>query len=159
MFDQFTDNLELTLDEVANHNPFLIVVLGGFNVKSENLYKHDKTSYKGAKIDALTSQFGLQQIIEEPTHILVESFSCIDLIFLSHQILVMESGVHSFLHLNCHHQITYTKFDLKIYYPPPYEREIWHFDQAIVDHIRRVVDLFPWKKILRNLNINDDFLV
>ena len=68
MFDQFTDNLELTLDEVANHNPFLIVVLGGFNVKSENSYKHDKTSYKGAKIDALTSQFELQQIIKEPTH-------------------------------------------------------------------------------------------
>ena len=71
----------------------------------------------------------------------------------------MESGVHSFLHPNCHHQITYTKFNLKIYYLPPYEREIWHFDQAIVDHIRRIVDLFPWKKILRNLNINDDFLV
>ena len=27
IFDQFADNLELTLDELANHNPFLIVVL------------------------------------------------------------------------------------------------------------------------------------
>ena len=26
IFDQFPDNLELTLDEVANHNPFLIVI-------------------------------------------------------------------------------------------------------------------------------------
>ena len=33
IFDQFADNLELTLDEVANHNPFLIVVLGDFNAK------------------------------------------------------------------------------------------------------------------------------
>ena len=42
IFDHFADNLESTLDEVANQNPFLIVVLGNFNVKSENWYKHDK---------------------------------------------------------------------------------------------------------------------
>ena len=36
IFHQFADNLELTLDEVVNHNPFLIVVLGDFNVKPEN---------------------------------------------------------------------------------------------------------------------------
>ena len=61
-------------------------------------------SYEDAKINALTAQFGLQQIIKERTHILAESFSCIDLIFTPHQNLVMESGVHSSLHLNCHHQ-------------------------------------------------------
>ena len=105
IFDQFADNLELTLDEVANHNPFLIVVLGDFNVKSENWYKHDKRSREGAKIDSLTTQFGLQKIIKEPNHILVESSSFIDLIFTSHQNLVMESVVHSSLHPNCHHQI------------------------------------------------------
>ena len=106
IFDQFTDNLELTLYGVANHNPFLIVALGGFNVKSENWYKHDKTSYKGAKIDVLTTQFGSQQIIKEPTYILAESSSCIDLIFTPHQNLEVKSGVHSSLHPNCHHQIT-----------------------------------------------------
>ena len=102
---------------MANHNPFLIVVLGDFNVKSENWYKHNKTSYERVKIDTLTSQFGLQQIIKEPTHILAESSTCIDLIFTSLQNLVMKSGVHSSLHPNCHHQITYATFNLKIHYP------------------------------------------
>ena len=59
IFDQFSDNVQLSLDEVANHNPFLTVVLGNFNVKLENWYKHDKTSYEGAEIDALLTQFGL----------------------------------------------------------------------------------------------------
>ena len=67
----------------------------------------------------------------------------------------MESGVHSFLHQNCHHQITYAKFNLKINYQPRCEREIWHYDHATVDHIRKAIDLFPWKKPLRYLNIND----
>ena len=84
IFDQFADNLKLTLDEVANHNSFLIVVLGDINIKSENNYKHDKMSYEEAKIDALTSQFGLQQIVKEPTHTLAESSPCIDLMFTSH---------------------------------------------------------------------------
>ena len=84
IFDQFADNLKLTLDEVANHNSFLIVVLGDINIKSESNYKHDKTSYEEAKIDALTSQFGLQQIVKEPTHTLAESSPCIDLMFTSH---------------------------------------------------------------------------
>ena len=55
---------------MTNYNPFLIVVLGDFNVKSENWYKHDKTLYEGAKIDAITIQIGLQQTIKELTHIL-----------------------------------------------------------------------------------------
>ena len=146
ILDQFADNIELTLYEVANHNQFLIAVLGDFNVISENWYKHDKTSYEGVKIDTLNTQFGLQQIIKEPTHILAEPSCCIHLIFTSHQNLVMESEVHSSLHPNFHHQITYAKFNLKIHYPVPYEREIWHYDQPNVDHIRKAVDLIPWKK-------------
>ena len=54
----------------CNQNPFLTVVLGDFNTKSSNWYKHDQTTYEGSKIDAVTSQFGLQQLIKEPTHIL-----------------------------------------------------------------------------------------
>ena len=30
---------------------------------------HDKTSHEGNKIENVTAQFGLQQIIKEPTHI------------------------------------------------------------------------------------------
>ena len=72
--------------------------------------------YEGSKIDGITSTFGLQQTINEPTYIIRDSFSCNDLIFTSQPNLVMESRVHSSLHPNCHHQITYAKFNLKIYY-------------------------------------------
>ena len=77
IFDQFANILELALDEVPNHNQFLIVVLGDLNVKSENWYEHDKMSNERAKIDALTSQFGLQQIIKEPTHAVAEYSSSV----------------------------------------------------------------------------------
>ena len=54
---------------------------------------------------------------KEPTHILDKSRSCIDLIFTSQPNIVIDSGVHASLHSNCHHQIIYAKFDLKIFYP------------------------------------------
>ena len=81
---EFTDNLQPLLDKISNQELFLTVVLGDFNTKSSNWYKHDKTISDGSKIDVLTSQFGLEQLIKEPTHILGNSSSYIDLIFISH---------------------------------------------------------------------------
>ena len=71
----------------------------------------------------------MQQLINEPTHILLSPSSCIDLIFASQPIPEMESGVHSCFRQKCHHQKIYAKFN----YPPPYEREIWHDKYANTD--------------------------
>ena len=81
------------IDAVTAINLFLTVVLGDFTIKSNLWFKGDKTSYEGSKIDAIASQFGLQQLINEPTHLVADSSSCIDLIFMSHPNLVIESGV------------------------------------------------------------------
>ena len=67
----------------------------------------------------------------------------------------MESGVHSSLRQNCHHQIIYAKINLKVFYPSPYEREIWHYQRANVDLIQREIEQFSWEKSFRNLNINE----
>ena len=80
-FETFIDNLELNIDEIAARNPFLIVILGDFNAKLNTWCKSDKTTYECSKVDGLTSNFGLQQLIKEPTHIIGNSSSCIDLLF------------------------------------------------------------------------------
>ena len=105
-FEKFADNLQLSLDKFSNRNPFLTVVLGDFDTKSSNWYKHNKTTYEGSKIDAVTSQFRLLQSIKEPTHILRNSSSGINLILnylISHLSLVVELDVYLPLHSNCHH--------------------------------------------------------
>ena len=64
--------------------------------------------------------------------------SCANLLFTSQPNLVMESIVHSSLHSNCHHQIIYARFNLKIYYPLPfYEHEIWHYKKVNIDLIQK----------------------
>ena len=105
-----------------------------------HICKSDKTSYEDSKIEGITSQFVLQQLINEPTHHSRESPSCIDLIFTSQPNLVMESGLYSLLHEDCHHQIIYAKFNLKTYYPPLYERDIWHYRKANTENVTKAID-------------------
>ena len=54
----------------------------------------------------------------------------------------MDAGVHTSLHANCHHQIVYGKFNLKIHYSPSYKREVWHFQKADINLIRRAMNEF-----------------
>ena len=75
-------------------------------------------------------------------------------IFTSQPNLVVDSSVHRSLHPNYHHQTVYAKFNLKINFPPPYEREIWHYGQGNTELIRRAVHEFNWQKAFSNLNIN-----
>ena len=67
----------------------------------------------------------------------------------------MESGMHSSSYPNCHHQITYAKFNLKIHYIPPYEHEIWHYEKANVDHIKGSIHEFSWERCFANTSVND----
>ena len=52
--------------------------------------------------------------------------SLIDLVYTFLPNLVVTLGKHPSLHPNCHHQIVYIKFNLKINYPPPHNWEVWH---------------------------------
>ena len=68
-FENFSDNFEMTLGILAQKNPFLMTKIGDFNAKSKNWYSQDKTSFEGKTIESITSQFGLYQLINEPTHL------------------------------------------------------------------------------------------
>ena len=82
-FENFCKNFELTQDTALATNLFLIVAIGDFNAKSSNWYTGDTTTSGDSKFEAITSEFGLQQIINEPTHIQAKSVPCINLIFSS----------------------------------------------------------------------------
>ena len=66
--------------------------------------------------------------------------------------IVVKSGVHPSLHPNC--QIIFAEFNLKIYYPPPYLREVWHYKEANTDLIKQAIPNFNKEKAFSNTNIN-----
>ena len=101
------------------------------------------------------SQYALSQVINKPTHFSQNSNSCIDLLFANQNNLITDSGVHPSLHFNCHHQIIYGKFNVKVFYPPPYERHVWHYEHAIVDMISKAIERFDWDNAFLGKNVNE----
>ena len=75
-------------------------------------------------------------------------------LFTSQTNLIIESGVHSFLHPNCHHQVVFAKFNLSNLYPPPYDRTVWFYEKANPELIRRAIDEFDWTRALSNVSID-----
>ena len=49
----------------------------------------------------------------------------------------------------------FARFNLKVVFPPSYEREVWHFKKADVDHIKKAINDFRWKKSFQNMNFNE----
>ena len=115
-FATFSDNFEMNLNLFSKKNPFLLAVLGEFNAKLSQWHDKDSSTSEGIPSKNIASQFGLHQIINEPTRILENSSACIDLIFTSQPNLSVESGTQSSLHHNCHHQIIYAKLNLEVIY-------------------------------------------
>ena len=55
---------------------------------------------------------------------------------------------------NCHQQKIYAKFNLQIYYPLQYYKEIWHYHDANTKLTKRAVDWFNSQKTFLNKNVN-----
>ena len=94
-------------------------------------------------------------MINDPTRISDTYSSCIDLIFTTQPKLVVESGVRLSSHPDCHHQIIFAKYNLKIHYPPPYFRQVSDYQEGDTKLIRRVIDLFDWKKAFENTYLDE----
>ena len=60
----------MSLDLVSKENPFLLAVLADFNAKLSQWHDKYSSTAEGISVESSMSQFGLHQIINEPTHVL-----------------------------------------------------------------------------------------
>ena len=58
------------------------------------------------------------------------------------------------LYVKCHHQIIFSKLNLNVVYPPPYQRLIWDYKKANVDCIKKSLDSVDWDLVLSNINVH-----
>ena len=100
------------------------------------------------------SSLSLKGLISDPTHLLPNSLSCIDLIFTDQPNLVVQSGVHPSLHPNCHHQITFSRYNLNVEYPPPYERLVWDYNKANTESLKQTLMQINWQNLFLNKDVH-----
>ena len=102
--DSFLTDFNHLLSEINKCKPSSVIT-GDFNARSPAWWTKDVHTTEGSKLFSLTSSNGFSQLIGKPTHIQTNSSSYIDLVFTDQPNLSVNSGVHSSLHQNCHHQI------------------------------------------------------
>ena len=68
-FESFLSNFEFLLQDVSNRKPYLTLLLGDYNARNTNWWHHDITTTEGIQLETTTTIYGLQQLIDEPTHI------------------------------------------------------------------------------------------
>ena len=83
------------------------MITDDFKCRNSSCWLGDSVTQYGDCLEALTSAYGLHQLIETEAHQLQNSATCIDLVFTNQPHLVMDSVVHSSLCSMCHHQIVF----------------------------------------------------
>ena len=141
-------NFELMLSKMSHENPFCIIISGNFNCRSTHWWQNDNESNESRIFESTTADLGLYQLISEPTHVMGDSKSCLDLIFTDQPNLIIKSGVHPSLHNQCHHHIVYGKLSVSNMAPPSYTRRIWHYCKADFINIMKRIDMFNWHEQL-----------
>ena len=69
--------------------PFCEIGAKRVNARLSVWWTRDKTTIKGIQLESLTSTHGFHQLISQPTHLLPQTFSCIDLIITDQPIEIL----------------------------------------------------------------------
>ena len=143
-FDTFALNLDLMCKNIKDENPLCSIYLGDFNAHSSEWYTGDDTDYEGRELLHYFTINELYQLVTEPTYLVGEKNSCIDLVLIDQPNLVINCEIIPSLHTNCHHQINQVTINVRSPPPPPFSRRKWHYDRARVDLIKRAIIDYDW---------------
>ena len=153
-FYSFLENLELIIQNLKNKRPHYMILTGDFNCKSDSWWVEDEVTTEGTKLSKLCESYCLNQLIEEPTHILGNSLSCIELIITDQPNLFVDSGEYSSLYAKSHHQIVFGVVNSSVPRPPPYKRTIWEYDKANMAMIKHDLPSINWYGMFDELDFN-----
>ena len=158
-FESFLSGFEDMLSSGIFSKSQVTVILGNFNARLSTWWSNGITNLNGILIDSLTTAHGFKKLISDATHILPQSTSCIDLTFTDQPKYVTDCGTHLSLNKQCHHQITFCKLNLKLEYPPPYQRLAWNFKKSNNDAIKRAIELANWNSLLSRRNVHEQVAI
>ena len=129
--------------------------VGYFNARISDWWTSDIPNFQGIELGDLTAQHYLHQIIDAPTHVLPNSASCIDLIFLSAMDLIIDSGVLPSLFPRCHHHLVFTNLNFKVSFPPAYKCRVFDFYRANIPAIHQTITGINLDTAFIGLNVED----
>ena len=149
-FDLFLSRLELVIEHMRHEKPDCIILTGDFNSKTKQWWPDGEETNEGVLLNQLIESFSMTQLIDQPTHILTNSSSLIDLIITDQVDMFVDSGLLPSPCDKSHHEIIYGKLNLAAPLTPPYKRTVWDYNEANHDLIKETLSNTNWEAIFEN---------
>ena len=153
-FISFVDKLETTIQTLKDKKPHCIILTGDFNCRSDNWWVDDEVTTECTKLSEVIDSYCLNQLIDEPTHIITKLSSCIDLIITDQLNLFVDFSVYPSLYPKSHHQIVFGTINLSVPRPPPYKRTVWKYDKAEIGMINSELRIINWSDRFDELDVD-----
>ena len=155
----YMENFELSVENIKSQSPFCSFFIGDYNCHNSAWLSSDRTDTPGELLNDIILQNGFQQLVNEPTHFMGNTKTCIDLVITDQPNLVNECCVLPSLHNRCHHFLNHVDINISNTPPPAYFRRIWHYNRANVEAIRAALCSFDWQNQLNSLSHSLDMQV
>ena len=155
----YMQNLELSMQNIKRQSPFCSLLIGDFNSHNSAWLNTDITDTQGELLNDIILENGFQQLVNEPTHFIGNSNTCIDLVITDQPNLVNECFVVPSLHNRCHHFLNHAEINIINTPTPAYYRRIWHYNRANEEAIRAALFSFNWQDQLGSLSHSPDLQV
>ena len=92
----------------------------------------------------------MTQLIDQPTHILTNSSSLINLIITDQVDMFVDSGLLPSPRDKSHHEIIYGNLNLTAPLPPPYKHRLWDYNETNHNLIKETLSNTSWEAIFEN---------
>ena len=152
----YMNNFKNSIQNIKNENPFCQIHIGDFNCRQKEWWVGDTDDTQGNLLNEIVTSENLSQLVNEPTHIVGPSRSCIDLVITDQPNLINDCHILPSLHTRCHHQINHVEISIINPPPPPYIRRIWHYQRANKNSINTSINSFDWERTLSDLSDEPD---
>ena len=148
ILNNYLTSLDRTFDKIKSENPFCSVYIGDFNAHHSQWCPTDTTDNVGDKLQCILEEKNLFQLVNEPTHIMPNSQTCIDLVITDRPDLATKCEIRPSLHTRCHHQINHVELNIINPPPPTFYRKIWHYNRADIQRIQKAILSVNWEREL-----------
>ncbi len=147
-----------TIVDHASHEFDDIIFLGDMNARNAIFWNQDRTNTEGRILYNTFNALGFEEMVHEPTRIVGETRSCIDLMFSNNPFIFSEISTHDKIVDICDHHPIHATLKYTLKKPKCYKRYVWDFKRGDYDKFRQLLLGANWKDCYVINNVNNTAL-
>ena len=149
----FTSDINDIID-AGTLNFHSVIFIGDFNARNAQFWSNDRSTAEGRVLFNIFHSQNYTQLIYEPTRVVSNCSSCIDLIFMNNQSIISNAGVRSQIG-NCDHCPIFISLNKIITKPKSFKRWVWDLKRGDFNKFRSLLLDAAWENCYSHENFDD----